>query len=138
MSVRLGFAVAVQVSADVLLVDEVLAVGDASFQQKCFDQFDQLKSEGRTILFVTHDMTAVRRFCDRAMLIERGRIVNIGDPEDISREYGEINFGDAAHGDDAAVTTHAVRVLDAWCEQQASGWWNSARGSAAAPAWRSR
>ena len=117
MSVRLGFAVAVQVSADVLLVDEVLAVGDASFQQKCFDQFDQLKAEGRTILFVTHDMTAVRRFCDRAMLVEQGRVVNIGDPEDISREYGEINFGDAGHGDDAGVTTHAVRVLDAWCEQ---------------------
>jgi len=116
MSVRLGFAVAVQVSADVLLVDEVLAVGDASFQQKCFDQFDLLKAEGRTILFVTHDMTAVRRFCDRAMLIERGRLVNIGDPEDISREYGEINFGDAGHGTEPDTSLVAVRVLGAWCE----------------------
>ena len=60
MSVRLGFAVAIQVDADVLLVDEVLAVGDASFQQKCFDEFERLKAEGRTILFVTHDMGSVR------------------------------------------------------------------------------
>ena len=118
MSVRLGFAVAVQADADVLLVDEVLAVGDASFQQKCFDQFDQMKAEGRTILFVTHDMASVRRFCDRAMLIERGRIVNIGDPEDISREYEEINFGDLAHGGEATPKAITVRVLDAWCEDR--------------------
>ena len=115
MGVRLGFAVAVQADADVLLVDEVLAVGDASFQQKCFDQFDKMKAEGRTILFVTHDMSSVRRFCDRAMLVERGRIVNIGDPEDVSREYGEINFGEIAGGEEDSETP-AVRVLDAWCE----------------------
>ena len=72
MSVRLAFSVAVQVDADVLLVDEVLAVGDAAFQQKCFDQFQRLKAAGKTIIFVTHDMGAVERFCDRAMLIERG------------------------------------------------------------------
>ena len=75
MSVRLGFAVAIQVDADILLVDEVLAVGDAAFQQKCFDQFEALKDAGRTIVFVTHDMSAVERFCDRAMLLERGKLV---------------------------------------------------------------
>ena len=69
-----------QVDADVLLVDEVLAVGDAAFQQKCFDQFQQLKEAGRTIVFVTHDMDAVERFCDRAMLLERGRIVQTRRP----------------------------------------------------------
>ena len=57
-----------------LLVDEVLAVGDASFQQKCFDEFDRMKAEGRTIVLVTHDMASVERFCDRALLLERGRI----------------------------------------------------------------
>ena len=67
MSVRLGFSVAIQVDADVLLVDEVLAVGDAAFQRKCFDEFDRHAGEGQTILFVTHDMDAVERFCDRAM-----------------------------------------------------------------------
>jgi ABC-type polysaccharide/polyol phosphate transport system ATPase subunit len=93
MSVRLGFSVAVQADADVILVDEVLAVGDASFQQKCFEQFHKLKDEGKTILFVTHDMSAVERFCDRAMLLERGSVVGIGDPRQIGRAYNELNFG---------------------------------------------
>jgi len=119
MTVRLAFAVAVQVDADVLLVDEVLAVGDASFQTKCFDQFERLKAEGRTILFVTHDMSTVERFCDRAMLIERGRIVNVGDPEDISREYSEINFGAVAYGETDATASQA-RILDAWCSEAGS------------------
>jgi ABC-type polysaccharide/polyol phosphate transport system ATPase subunit len=92
MQVRLAFAVAIQVDADILLIDEVLAVGDASFQQKCFDQFHRLKSEGRTIVFVTHDMGAVERFCDRAMLLERGRVVDIGAPASIARQYNELNF----------------------------------------------
>ena len=76
MSVRLAFAVTVEVDADVLLIDEVLAVGDAAFQQKCFEQFEQLKREGRTIVLVTHDMSAVERFCDRAMLIDRGKMLH--------------------------------------------------------------
>ena len=65
MHVRLAFSVMTQVDADVLLIDEVLAVGDASFQQKCFDVFYRLKAEGKTIIFVTHDMSAVKQFCDR-------------------------------------------------------------------------
>jgi ABC-type polysaccharide/polyol phosphate transport system ATPase subunit len=92
MQVRLAFSVAIQVDADIVLIDEVLAVGDASFQQKCFDQFTRLKSEGRTIVFVTHDMGAVEHFCDRAMLMEHGRAVSIGDPRDITRKYNELNF----------------------------------------------
>src|SRR5439155_5982966 len=93
MSVRLAFSVAIQVDADVLLVDEVLAVGDAAFQQKCFDEFHRLKDAGKTIVFVTHDMTAVERFCDRGMLVERGRIVSIDAPHAIARAYNELNFG---------------------------------------------
>jgi ABC-type polysaccharide/polyol phosphate transport system ATPase subunit len=92
MHVRLAFAVAIQVDAEIVLIDEVLAVGDASFQQKCFDQFQRLKAAGRTIVFVTHDMTAVERFCDRVMLMERGRVVDIGDPASIGRRYNELNF----------------------------------------------
>ena len=72
MQVRLAFSVMVQVDADILLIDEVLAVGDVGFQQKCFDVFNRLRDEGKTILFVTHDMGAVRRFCHRAVLLERG------------------------------------------------------------------
>jgi ABC-type polysaccharide/polyol phosphate transport system ATPase subunit len=92
MQVRLAFAVAIQVDADILLIDEVLAVGDASFQQKCFGEFDRLKSSGKTIVFVTHDMGAVERFCDRALLLERGRVVEIAEPQTIARHYNELNF----------------------------------------------
>lgn len=92
MYVRLAFATAVQVDAEILLIDEVLAVGDASFQQKCFDEFSRLKSAGRTILFVTHDMGSVEHFCDRALLLERGRLVDIGEPASIARQYNELNF----------------------------------------------
>ena len=115
MSVRLGFAVAVQVDADILLVDEVLAVGDAAFQQKCFEQFQALKDAGKTIIFVTHDMSAVERFCDRAMLLERGKLVHIGVPHDVAREYNQLNFGRITHvdvegdrhGDRSAEIVHA-------------------------------
>ncbi len=92
MYVRLAFATAVQVDADILLIDEVLAVGDAAFQQKCFDELTRLQKAGRTMLFVTHDMGAVERFCDRAMLLERGRIVSIDDPSSIARQYNQHNF----------------------------------------------
>jgi ABC-type sulfate/molybdate transport systems ATPase subunit len=86
----------IQVDADVLLIDEVLAVGDAAFQQKCFDQFNRLRDAGRTIVLVTHDMGAVRRFCHRAMLMEHGVTVLEGDPERVGSRYLELNF----HHDD--------------------------------------
>jgi ABC-type polysaccharide/polyol phosphate transport system ATPase subunit len=92
MLVRLAFSVMVQVDADVLLIDEVLAVGDAAFQQKCFDEFNRIREQGRTVLLVTHAMSAVERFCDRAMLLERGRVVDIGEPNRIANEYLDVNF----------------------------------------------
>jgi ABC-2 type transport system permease protein len=107
MTARLGFSVAIQVDADLLLVDEILAVGDASFQAKCFDQFDRMKREGRTILFVTHDMAAVHRFCDRALVLELGRAVDVGDPLRITRKYEELNAGAAATGPVPAARTAA-------------------------------
>ena len=85
MYVRLAFAVAIQVDAEILLIDEVLAVGDANFQQKCFAQFNRLRAEGRTIVFVTHDMYSVQRYCDRAMLIDKGKLVALEDPATIAR-----------------------------------------------------
>jgi ABC-type polysaccharide/polyol phosphate transport system ATPase subunit len=92
MHVRLAFSVMIQVDADVLLVDEILAVGDASFQQKCFDQFFRMRDEGKTVVFVTHDMAAVERFCHRALLLERGEIVSIGEPKKVAERYLELNF----------------------------------------------
>ena len=119
MHVRLAFSVAIQVDADILLIDEVLAVGDAAFQQKCFDVFNRMREEGRTIVFVTHDMGAVTRFCHRAMLLERGEIVSIGDPHEVADRYLEIAFGRQVGYDDTGVGSArmgdgAARVLDVW------------------------
>jgi ABC-type polysaccharide/polyol phosphate transport system ATPase subunit len=123
MSVRLAFAVAIQVDAEILVVDEVLAVGDAAFQQKCFDQFHRMKDEGRTIVFVTHDMSAVERFCDRAMLIERGVVQMIDEPHRIGRAYNELNFGGLVHDradEDRWGDQAAAEIRDCWFED-ASG-----------------
>jgi ABC-type polysaccharide/polyol phosphate transport system ATPase subunit len=120
MSVRLGFSVAVQVDADVLLVDEVLAVGDAAFQQKCFEQFHKLKAAGKTIVFVTHDMSTVERFCDRAMLLERGRMIGLGEPHAITLAYNELNFGRLVHEDSGGSRygDHAACEIEgAWFER---------------------
>jgi ABC-type polysaccharide/polyol phosphate transport system ATPase subunit len=96
MHVRLAFSVAIQVDADILLIDEVLAVGDASFQQKCFDVFNEMRDEGRTIVFVTHDMSAVNRFCHRAMLLEKGEMAVLGEPDKVADRYLTVNFDHAA------------------------------------------
>jgi ABC-type polysaccharide/polyol phosphate transport system ATPase subunit len=119
MHVRLAFSVAIQVDAAILLIDEVLAVGDAAFQQKCFDVFNRMREEGRTIVFVTHDMGAVTRFCHRAMLLERGEMVGIGDPRDIADRYLEIAFGREVGYQDpdvgsARMGDGGARVIDAW------------------------
>lgn len=91
MQVRLAFSIAVRAESDILLIDEVLAVGDAAFQAKCFDYFYQLQNSGKTIVFVTHDMASVRRFCNRAVLISNSRIVDIGAPNKIATEYDNLN-----------------------------------------------
>ncbi len=119
MHVRLAFSVAIQVDADILVIDEVLAVGDAAFQQKCFDVFNRMRDEGRTIVFVTHDMSAVTRFCHRAMLLERGEIVTIGHPEEVADQYLELSFGRQAGYEDADVGSArmgdgAARVSEVW------------------------
>ena len=92
MLVRLAFAVMIQVDADILLIDEVLAVGDAAFQQKCYEEFARIRQSGATVLLVTHDMGAVQRFCDRAILLERGELVESGDPQRVGNRYLEVNF----------------------------------------------
>jgi ABC-type polysaccharide/polyol phosphate transport system ATPase subunit len=96
MLVRLAFSVMIHVDADIMLIDEVLAVGDAAFQQKCFDEFERIRDSGATVLFVTHDMSAVQRFCDRALLLELGRAVELGDPERVGNRYLELNFSEQA------------------------------------------
>ncbi len=87
MFLRLGFAVAVHVRPEVLLVDEVLAVGDADFQQKCYAHIDELRTRGVTIVIVSHDLPAVERFTDRAILLEKGLIAADGPPRDVIERY---------------------------------------------------
>lgn len=87
MQVRLAFSIAIRAESDILLIDEVLAVGDAAFQRKCFDYFMKIKKAKRTLVLVTHDMGAVRRYCDRAIMIDKGKIVEKGSPEKVAQAY---------------------------------------------------
>lgn len=137
MLVRLAFSVMIQVDAEVLLIDEVLAVGDAAFQQKCFDEFGRIRASGATVLLVTHDMGAVQRFCDRAMLLERGRLTEIGDTETVADRYLQLNFSPEARraeADGAAPASAAAagsagdrvgdgraEVVEAWVEAEQDG-----------------
>ncbi len=90
MQVRLAFSMAIRADAEILLIDEVLAVGDADFQRKCFRYFKQLKKEKKTVVFVSHDMNAVREYCDRAAFIERSQLVSVDKPEAIAKLYEKL------------------------------------------------
>jgi ABC-2 type transport system ATP-binding protein len=91
MQVRLAFSVAIRSNSDILILDEVLAVGDESFQNKCFEYFKKMKNEKKTIILVTHDMGAVKKFCNKAIYIEDGKIVVSGRPEIVSNYYKTAN-----------------------------------------------
>jgi len=92
MQVRLAFSIAIKAQGDILLLDEVLAVGDAAFQQKCYRYFDDLKHEKKTVILVTHDMAAVSRFCDRALYIDDGEVALIGSTNAVANRYLEDNY----------------------------------------------
>jgi energy-coupling factor transporter ATP-binding protein EcfA2 len=124
MLVRLSFSLMLQADADILLIDEVLAVGDASFQQKCADAFRTMKAQGKTIILVTHEMTAVENYCHRAMLISEGRIEGFGEPAEVANKYLQLNFSDGgAHpspdGDDGASGADDIRLLGTWLVDEA-------------------
>lgn len=93
MFVRLAFAVAINTDPDILIVDEALAVGDYRFQAKCYNKFEDLKSKGKTILFVSHDVDAVRRFCDRAIWLDYGKLIMDGDVSEVTSKYMEFITG---------------------------------------------
>jgi ABC-2 type transport system ATP-binding protein len=98
MMVRLAFSIMVQADADIMLIDEVLAVGDASFGQKCMDIFYERRDAGKTIVLVTHDMTTVQDLCDRAVVIHDGEMQYCGDPEQAAVRYFRLNFATDADG----------------------------------------
>lgn len=98
MQVRLAFSVATRSDADILLIDEVLAVGDISFQRKCFEYFKSLKKNKKTVVFVSHDMNAVREYCDRVALIQSSELLGIYDPESAANKYMQL-FGSSEDND---------------------------------------
>lgn len=121
MMVRLAFSTMLEADADIMLIDEVLAVGDANFAQKCADVFVEMRDSNKTVVLVTHDMASVEKFCHRAMLIQDGRISMEGDTRDVAREYMRINFN---HGE-TGLASHvldrdemAARVIDARLESK--------------------
>jgi ABC-2 type transport system ATP-binding protein len=119
MLVRLAFSVMIQSDAEILLIDEVLAVGDASFQQKCADVFHEIRDSDRTVILVTHDMGAVEHYCHRAMLLHDGTVRAIGDPDEVARKYLRLNFeqapSGAGEGDDWGGAAD-IRLVDTWLE----------------------
>lgn len=123
MMVRLAFAVMVEADADVMLVDEVLAVGDAAFAQKCMDVFHEKRAAGKTLVLVTHDMATVQAFCDRAMLLHDGEQRFLGDPEEAALGYYRLNFRGETYRRDGTQPTSVpdvnVSLLDTWLEDDA-------------------
>ena len=109
MQVRLAFSVAIKAQGDILILDEVLAVGDEAFQRKCNDYFQERKKSGKTTILVTHDMGAVKKYCNKAVLIENGLVKAIGDPFDVSDQYSfdnlESNSHHSGNEDEGMVTT---------------------------------
>lgn len=108
MFVRLAFAVAINVNPEILIVDEALAVGDYRFQAKCYNKFEELKSMGKTILFVTHDVDAVRRFCTRALWIDSGKLIMDGNVNEVTSKYMEF-----ITGNDKNATTYPEKKSEA-------------------------
>ena len=118
MMVRLAFAVLVEADADIMLIDEVLAVGDAAFAQRCMDELKARRRAGRTLVLVTHDMTTVQELCHRAMLIHDGELDYIGDPAETAARYYRVNFESAAGQrrdvEASGVPDVNVSVVDSW------------------------
>lgn len=103
MQVRLAFSVAIKARGDILVLDEVLAVGDEAFQRKCNDFFTEIKEDkSKTVVLVTHSMDAVKKYCDRAILIKDGEVLSQGDPVDVANDYSLENVKDVSHADEGA------------------------------------
>lgn len=99
MQVRLAFSLAINAHAEILLMDEVLAVGDSNFQAKCIKEFKRHRDEGKTVILVAHDINIVQRYCDRAILLRRGKVIVMGLARDVSLEYLEQNITDYNNSD---------------------------------------
>lgn len=105
MFVRLAFAVAAHLDPEVLIIDEVLSVGDIHFRNRCLGRMHDLHAQGRTVFFCSHDMTSVRQLCTRAMMLDSGRVIADGDPADVTRRYEQF-FRESADDSAAAIDRH--------------------------------
>jgi ABC-2 type transport system ATP-binding protein len=123
MQVRLAFSIAIRAKSDILLIDEVLAVGDLAFQEKCYRFFDQIKNSNRTVVFISHDSSAVQRFCDRVAIVDGGKMIDVGEPKKMVLKYGAIvasnqyqteekPYKDSEHQGTGEVTISKVNLLD--------------------------
>lgn len=112
MQVRLAFSVAIKAQGDILILDEVLAVGDEAFQRKCNDYFQERKKSGKTTILVTHDMSAVKKYCNRAVLVEDGLIKAYGDPFDVANQYSVDNVDLGISVEDHASATKTSFVTN--------------------------
>lgn len=116
MQVRLAFSIAIKAKSDILLIDEVLAVGDTAFQHKCINYFKRIRREGRTVVFVTHDMASVERFCDRVLVLDKSKFIGIMKPKQATKIYQQINAESELDGsadfDGLGESKMSVRLAD--------------------------
>lgn len=123
MQVRLAFSIAIRAKSDILLIDEVLAVGDLGFQEKCYKFFEEIKKSGRTVVFISHDGGAIEQFCDRVAIVDKSKLVDIGEAREMVLKYGAIVAGEEYHGThkgkdglihkgNGAVTIKEAKILD--------------------------
>ena len=110
MQDRLAFSIAIRAKSDILLIDEVLAVGDAAFQTKCFDYFYELKKTDTTVIFVSHDRGSLERFCERGILIEEGKMIESGTIQQVLRSYSDIVFKELDQASEAQTEAEAKQI----------------------------
>ena len=110
MQVRLAFSIAIRAKSDILVLDEVLAVGDEAFQQKCIDIFENYKATNQTIVLVTHSMETVRRFCNKAMLIDSGKILEYGEPNKVASKYSQLNNPKQSSDENAEASDSRIKL----------------------------
>jgi ABC-type polysaccharide/polyol phosphate transport system ATPase subunit len=118
MYVRLGFSIAAHLEPDILLLDEVLAVGDAAFQSKCLDRIIELHRQGRTIVFISHDLGAVERLCDRVILLKQGQVMATGTAAEVIAVYQEVGTGytpSEPHADGDAILSREAQITSVTC-----------------------
>jgi homopolymeric O-antigen transport system ATP-binding protein len=118
MYVRLGFSIAAHLEPDILLLDEVLAVGDAAFQSKCIDRINELHRQGRTIVFISHDLSAVERLCDRVILLKQGQVMATGTAAEVIAAYQDVESGytpSETHAAADAILSREARITSVTC-----------------------